>query len=166
MGLRTNPDRILETIDRQRIREEEAQAGQDRQATGRELETEIPDVDATTPDVLFRGLSRRPVWAGAMFLGSCLVLAGTVLIPPELMIATLRERMLEQGQPFPPGLADRMAAIRIGGAVAAFVFWWVALAIFAGVVMVLFAVLMGHEGTYRQYLAVVAHQDLEKERNA
>ena len=53
-----------------------------------------------------------------------------------------------------------MAAIRIGGAVAAFVFWWVALAIFVGVVMVLFAVLMGHEGTYRQYLAVVAHAHL------
>ena len=112
-----------------------------------------------SPDVL-QGLRRRPDWAGAMFLGSCLVLAGTVLIPPELTIATLRERMLEQGQPFPPGLADRMAAIRIGGAVAAFVFWWVALAIFAGVVMVLFAVLMGHEGTYRQYLAVVAHAHL------
>ena len=54
MGLRTNPDRILENIDRQRIREEEAQAGQDRQAIGRELETEIPDVDATTPERMKR----------------------------------------------------------------------------------------------------------------
>ena len=54
MGLRTNPDRILENIDRQRIREEEAQAGQDRQAIGRELETEIPDVDATTPERMRR----------------------------------------------------------------------------------------------------------------
>jgi len=54
MGLRTNPDRILENIDRQRIRDEEAQAGQDRQAVGRELETEIPDVDATTPERMKR----------------------------------------------------------------------------------------------------------------
>ena len=54
MGLRTNPDRILDNIDRQRIREEEAQAGQDRQAVGRELETEIPDVDATTPERMKR----------------------------------------------------------------------------------------------------------------
>ncbi len=59
MGLRTNPDRILENIDRQRIREEEAQAGQDRQATGRELETEIPDVDATTPERMKRILATR-----------------------------------------------------------------------------------------------------------
>jgi hypothetical protein len=54
MGLRTNPDRILENIDRQRIREEEAQAGQDRQAVGRELDTEIPDVDATSPERMKR----------------------------------------------------------------------------------------------------------------
>ena len=55
MGLRTNPDRILENIDRQRSREEEAHAaGQDRQAVGRELETEIPDVDATTPERMKR----------------------------------------------------------------------------------------------------------------
>ena len=54
MGLRTNPDRILENIDRQRSREEEGHAGQDRQAIGRELETEIPDVDATTPERMRR----------------------------------------------------------------------------------------------------------------
>lgn len=55
MGLRTNPDRILENIDRQRSREEEAHAaGQDRQAVGKELETEIPDVDATTPERMKR----------------------------------------------------------------------------------------------------------------
>ena len=53
-----------------------------------------------SPDVLFQGLRRRPDWAGAMFLGSCLVLARTVLIPPELTIATLRERMLEKGNLF------------------------------------------------------------------
>ena len=55
MGLRTNPDQILENIDRQRSREEEAHAaGQDRQAVGKELETEIPDVDATTPERMKR----------------------------------------------------------------------------------------------------------------
>lgn len=54
MGLRTNPDRILENIDRQRSREEEGQAGEDRKASGRELDTEIPDVDATTPERMRR----------------------------------------------------------------------------------------------------------------
>ena len=34
------------------------------------------------------------------------------------------------------------------------------LAVFAGVVTVFLAFLLGHEGTYRQYLAVVAHAHL------
>ena len=114
----------------------------------------------TSPDALFQGLRSRPDWFGAMLLGSCLVLVGTVLIPPELTLATLRERIAEQGQEFLPGLADRMAAIRFGGAMVAFVFWAVMLAIFSGVVTVFFRFLLGHEGTYRQYLAVVAHAHL------
>ena len=54
MSLRTNPDRILENIDRQRTREEEGHAGQDRHAIGRELDTTIPDIDTTTPERMRR----------------------------------------------------------------------------------------------------------------
>ncbi len=54
MGLRTNPDRILENIDRQRSREEEGHAGQDRHAIGKALDTEVPDIDATTPERMRR----------------------------------------------------------------------------------------------------------------
>jgi hypothetical protein len=50
MSLRTNPDRILDSIDRARSRDEAAMRGSERQATGRELDTDIPDVDATTPE--------------------------------------------------------------------------------------------------------------------
>ena len=114
----------------------------------------------TSPDTLFRGLRERPDWLGAMLLGSCLVLAGTILLPPELTIAAMRERMLETGQPVPPGLADQMAVFRYAGAAAAFVFWGMLLTIYAGLIMGFFAFLLGHEGTYRQYLAVVAHAQL------
>ncbi len=54
MSLRTNPDRILENIDRQRTREEEGHANQDRHAIGRELDITIPDLDATTPERMRR----------------------------------------------------------------------------------------------------------------
>ena len=51
MSYRTNPDRILENIDRARNRDaEHAQFHLDRQAVGRELETEMPAVDATNPE--------------------------------------------------------------------------------------------------------------------
>ncbi len=55
MSLRTNPDRILENIDRARSREDSGFRGaSDRQAMGRELNTEMPDVDATTPERMKR----------------------------------------------------------------------------------------------------------------
>jgi hypothetical protein len=51
MSFRTNPDRILDNIDRARNRDaESAKFTLDRQAMGRELDTEIPDVDATNPE--------------------------------------------------------------------------------------------------------------------
>ncbi len=53
MSLRTNPDRILENIDRRRNRDDGGSRGE-RQATGRELDTDVPPVDATTPERLRR----------------------------------------------------------------------------------------------------------------
>jgi hypothetical protein len=55
MSYRTNPDRILENIDRARNRDAES-AGLyvERQAMGRDLDTEIPDLDATTTERLKR----------------------------------------------------------------------------------------------------------------
>ncbi len=56
MSLRTNPDRILESIDRERTRDEEtaARPSDDRQAVGRELDTVSPPPDATNPERLKR----------------------------------------------------------------------------------------------------------------
>ena len=55
MSYRTNPDRILENIDRARTRDmERALSLNDRQARGREMDTEIPDGDATTPERMRR----------------------------------------------------------------------------------------------------------------
>ena len=55
MSFRTNPDRILENIDRQRSREESApRTRSDRQAIGRELDTEPLDNDATVTERLRR----------------------------------------------------------------------------------------------------------------
>jgi hypothetical protein len=56
MSLRTNPDRILESIDRERTRDEETagRPSDDRQAVGRELDTVPPPPDATSPERLKR----------------------------------------------------------------------------------------------------------------
>lgn len=55
MSLRTNPDRILDSIDRARNRDAESAALYvERQAMGRDLDTEMPDMDATTTERLKR----------------------------------------------------------------------------------------------------------------
>lgn len=56
MSLRTNPDRILESIDRERSRDEEAagRPSDNRQAVGRELDTTPPPPDATNPERMKR----------------------------------------------------------------------------------------------------------------
>ena len=55
MSYRTNPDRILENIDRARTRDADNAAFHvDRQAMGRELDTDVPDVDATTSERMKR----------------------------------------------------------------------------------------------------------------
>ena len=55
MSYRTNPDRILENIDRARSRDmERALSLNDRQARGREMDTVIPESDATTPERMRR----------------------------------------------------------------------------------------------------------------
>lgn len=47
MSYRTNPDRILESIDRARSREDDALGSFARQATGREMDTDVPATGAT-----------------------------------------------------------------------------------------------------------------------
>lgn len=95
-----------------------------------------------------------------MLLGALLVLLGAALTPPELLLDTMRERLQERGQVMPPGLEDRLGMIRIGGAVGASVGWVIMMGFSAGFVTLVFAMLLGHEGTLRQYLAVVSHAHL------
>jgi hypothetical protein len=54
MSLRTNPDRILENIDRARERKDEGPRSTERQAIGKELEIDLPDIDATNPERMRR----------------------------------------------------------------------------------------------------------------
>lgn len=50
MSFRTNPDRILDHIDRERSRDEDGRTDAARDASARELDTEVPDSDRTTAE--------------------------------------------------------------------------------------------------------------------
>ncbi len=113
-----------------------------------------------SPDQLFQGLRSQPAWGGAMLLGACLAAAGTFLLPPELMLGAIREQLLAQGQPVPPAFSNQPGWIRYAFAVAPLISWGILMTIFSGLVMVFFAFLLGHEGTFKQYLSVVVHAHL------
>lgn len=113
-----------------------------------------------SPGALFDRLRERPVWAGAALLGAVFALAAGALIPVDITMAALREQMMAQGRSMPPGLEAGAKFMRIGLGVFGFIFWFVMVAFFAGIVTFVFAFVMGHEGRYRQYLAVVAHTQL------
>ncbi len=61
MSFRTNPDRILDNIDRQRNRDDAEGSHFSRDASARELATDVPALDATTTERLrrlFQAVSR------------------------------------------------------------------------------------------------------------
>ena len=99
-----------------------------------------------SPDLMFQGLRSWPHWAGALVLGGLLSAAGIMLLPPDLMLATMREQAMASGQPLPSFFGDAPWWLRLVFGAGAFVGWSIISAIFAGLVMLFFAILLGHEG--------------------
>lgn len=109
------------------------------------------------PGEVMSGLKDRPAWAGALVLGAVVVALSNVLLPAEIYIATMREAILQGGGSAPDNLETIAGWIRIGGAAGGFVFWAIIAAVMAGLLTLIFAFILGDRGTYRQYLAVLAH---------
>jgi len=109
-----------------------------------------------SPGRVMEALARNPVWAAALIFGVLLVLLQTFLIPVEVWQETFKAAALQRGQELPEGFGMgpfmRISAV-VGGGVGWFVFAF----LMAGITTVLFAFVLGDEGRYRQYLAVLAH---------
>lgn len=108
------------------------------------------------PGRLSEALRDDPRWAGALVLGAGLVLISTWLLPAEVWESFTREQLASQGREMPEGF-DFGAVQRVVGMVAGVVGWLVFGFVVAGLVTFVFAFVLGDEGGYRQYLAVVAH---------
>ena len=113
-----------------------------------------------SPARLFDALRERPVWFWTLAVGAILVVSGVLAIPTEIWGEMMRAQLLEGGQPVPDGIEAQGGIFRIGGAIAAGLFWFVAAFITAGVVTGIFAFLLGDEVGYRQVLAAVSHTSL------
>jgi hypothetical protein len=108
------------------------------------------------PGELFARLSERPAWIGALLLGGILVALSFLMIPAEVWQQTIREQMMSSGRPMPEGF-DMGGAARWFGLAGGVLFWFVLAFFVAGVITVVFHFLLGDEGRFKQYLAVVSH---------
>ena len=99
-----------------------------------------------SPGEVMAGLKDNPAWVGALVIGATLTVLSAVLIPAELLEATMRQQILESG-----GSADNietMARIgRIVGIGSAAVLWFVISAAMAGLLTLIFAFILGDRGS-------------------
>jgi hypothetical protein len=109
------------------------------------------------PGRLTEGLAEHPAWAGALFLGALLIVLQAVLIPVEVWEVMFREAALQRGQDLPEGFAMGGGFMRLSAVIGGAIGWFLMTFLMAGIVTLVFAFVLGDEGRYRQYLAVMAH---------
>lgn len=110
-----------------------------------------------SPGVLVEGLARHPAWGAAVALGAVLVLGQMLLIPTEVWDVAFNETIAASGQEMPEGFAAGGSFMRLSTVAFAPLGYLAFTFLFAGLVTLLLAFVMGDEGRYRQYLAVVGH---------
>lgn len=117
------------------------------------------------PGRLFAGFDETPPWLGVLLIAAVLTSLAIALLPTELFVEQLREAMREAARQNPEtaGMIDpeRMGGVgRISGAVAAFFSPWITALLAAGVLALVFGLMMSGPATFRQYLGVTSHAAL------
>jgi Na+/melibiose symporter-like transporter len=115
-----------------------------------------------SPIALFSRFGARPPWWDVMLVSVIVGVVAFAFVPEDVWMASMEEAMRQRGQELPPG-ADpaQMAGIqRVFGLISVAVFPWIILAVEAGLMVLLFSVILGGSATFRQYVSVVAHASL------
>ncbi len=110
-----------------------------------------------SPSEVFTALREKPVWFGALAVAGVLAVISVILIPTELWTQLARDQLIQQGQAVPPGFESSGAIIRVFAVLGGGISFFIMAFILAGIVKLYFSFLLGDEGSYRQYLAVVSH---------
>ena len=130
---------------------------------GEETPSELPPIylrflDAfVSPGKMAAYLAKEPKWAVALFLGAALIGLQFALIPSEIFAEAQRQRMFAAGQD-PSQMPEQIMGV-LGIITAVFGVLGTVLMTFvmAGLYALIFAFILGDQGKYNQYLAVVAH---------
>lgn len=110
------------------------------------------------PGRLGDALAATPAWFGALAVGALFIALGTGLIPGEIWAEWSRSQMVASGREVPEGVGEMGGTVyRIASAIGGPIFWFLWAFVMAGIVTVIFAFLLGDEGSYKRYLAMTAH---------
>ncbi len=110
-----------------------------------------------SPGALTQQLAADPRWLGAMLVSAVVVGVATALIPVDLFLEAQRQAAMERGVDFPElpqRMRDLMRFVFPTFAVLSTVLFTF---VFAGLYTLIFAFILGDEGRFKQYLAVLAH---------
>jgi hypothetical protein len=110
-----------------------------------------------SPGRLVSQLAENPRWAGALLVVAAVACISVLLIPIDLFIEVNRQQALERGVDFPEMGENGIRAMRIVIPVMTVVSTVVFSFVFAGLYTLIFAFILGDEGRFTQYLAVVTH---------
>lgn len=110
-----------------------------------------------SPGRLMQALKEHPAWVSAMVAGAILATAMYVLIPADIWAEVQRQALLRSGRRVQEIPATAQAVTRWIRYISGFIGVPIAEFVFAGVVTLIFAFVMGDEGKYKQYLAVISH---------
>ncbi len=111
-----------------------------------------------SPGKLFEQLRHAPAWGGAVLVVAILSVAAMALLPAELFEDQMRQALQRSGAEESEISVETMVAVTRFSTIAAAGLGSVGFAFLMAAIMLLaFATLLGDDGRYRQYLAVIAH---------
>jgi hypothetical protein len=109
-----------------------------------------------SPGRLVETLARHPYWAAALVLGAVLAVVQTLLIPAEVWETMIREQMAARGQD-PSAFQGGVSIVRIFALFGGGIGYLIMTTLFSGLITLVFAFVLGDEGRFKQYLAMVTH---------
>lgn len=110
-----------------------------------------------SPGKLTAALAANPAWVGALLVSAVLVALQMGLIPPEVFSEAQRQAALEAGREVAEIPEAAQQAMRVVVPLFAGLTTLILPFVFAGLYAFVFSFVLGDEGGYRQYLAMVTH---------
>jgi hypothetical protein len=110
-----------------------------------------------SPGRLVEQLARDPKWLGALLVTAIIAGVSMALVPADLFMEANRQAAMERGADFPEMSERALQLMQVVIPVTTVITTMIMSFVFAGLYTGVFAFVLGDEGGYKQYLAVVSH---------